>query len=295
MQPDMEGSAIVTDSKASEQPSTDPVPDDSLTLGRTPGQRAAEIIAGSRAERTPSPITKALSRSLGRTMARMLYSMVGKNNEAGANFILVRTQGMTALLHDVLPKNKDDLCIVDIGAGFSPRGVELAIAMPKAEIIEIDLEEVVQEKRFRVSRIAGLPIPQNLSWRGADLGVTSLADILQHNRADAITAEGFLPYFARADQVRICRQIYRNLLDDGLFIADWTWIPGMETQRNAIQVFMRHGGRPAGTVNSQDDARQIFEEAGFKDITVYLPSALAETYNLPRPVNDIELIIMGRK
>jgi O-methyltransferase involved in polyketide biosynthesis len=269
--------------------------DETTALGRTPQQRAAELFAGIRAEIMPSPLTKALSRAIGRTTARIMISVFGKEWQEGLNFPVVRTAGLAKLIYDALSTKKEKVYFVELGAGFSPRGVELALALPHAEVIEIDLPDIVQEKRFRVSRIAGISPPPNLHWQAADLAVTSLTEILDGQRVDAIVAEGFLFYFPRSHQVRICQQVCDNLVEGGLFAADLTWHEGLNMAQGAAQYFSQRAGRYVGTVASKEQAESIFREAGFSEVNVYLPSEVAEKYDLPRPVFNAELLVVGKK
>lgn len=73
---------------------------DSLGLGKTPGQRGAEIIAGLRAELFPSPEHRALSR-FGSRMIAMLVTRLEKRPEA-LNYIVVRPATMTELARRTL-------------------------------------------------------------------------------------------------------------------------------------------------------------------------------------------------
>ncbi len=269
---------------------------DTMGLGRTSGQRGAEILAGIRAELTPSPITKALSRYTGQLAARMMIKLLGRGSGiAGMNFVAVRTSGFSALIKEAVTDIESNLTIVEIAAGFSPRGFELAQTLSHARVIEIDLPDVVEQKQSRLRRVRGMGIPDNLIWYGADMGTVTLRKILDNRAAHAISAEGLLPYFPRAEQVAICRQIYENLTEGGLFIADFSWRPGLNMAREGTMFFSRQAGNIAGLVDSPEDVEGILQDAGFDEVSIEKPSALAERFQLPTPVLDFQLIAVGRK
>jgi O-methyltransferase involved in polyketide biosynthesis len=271
------------------QPSTDV-----LGLGRTSGQRGAEIMAGIRAEVTPSPITIALSRTSGRIAARLMRAIsIGVPPET-VNFLSVRTGGMTALVKEAIKDIEDHLLIVELAAGFSPRGMELAQALPNAEVIEVDLPDVIREKKKRIQKVQTLQVPPNLEWREADLGVVPLSQVLTGKFADAIAAEGLLPYFTPEKIVEILRNIRRNLKPNGVLVCDMAWKKGVMAGGEGSRYLSRQAGGFSGAMNSPEEGCKLFVEAGYVDVTFHLPTVLADKYNLPRPVNDLQFIIVGR-
>ena len=74
---------------------------DSFGLGRTPGQRGAEILAGFRAEKLPSPETRALSRMSGRVFARLLLNLADEESKSGfpARDLAARVAPVADLAH----------------------------------------------------------------------------------------------------------------------------------------------------------------------------------------------------
>jgi O-methyltransferase involved in polyketide biosynthesis len=127
------------------------------------------------------------------------------------------------------------------------------------------------------------------------MGVTPLAAVLDGKVANAIAAEGLLPYFPREKQVQICRQVYDNLATPGLFVADMSWHEGVRQAREGTRFFSRQAGDILGIVTSADEARSIFTEAGFQKVVVHLPSDLAPRYNLPTPVLNFQLLVAAYK
>jgi O-methyltransferase involved in polyketide biosynthesis len=267
---------------------------DVLGLGRTSGQRGAEIMAGIRAEITPSPVTIALSRTAGRIVARVMRAIsIGVPPET-VNFLPVRTGGITALVREAIKDLDDKLCIVELAAGFSPRGMELAQALPNAEVIEVDLSDVIQENKKRLERVKTLTLPPNLEWREADLGVTPLSKVLGGKTAHAVAAEGLLPYFAPEKIVDIVRHIRHNLKPGGVLVCDLAWKKGIQAGREGARYLSRQAGVFQGAMASPEEGRELFVRAGYSDVTHHLPTALAEKYNLPRPVNDLQFVIVAR-
>ena len=284
-----------TPSESEQQASPTALPSsDQLGLGRTSGQRGAEILAGLRAELIPSPTTKALARFSGQLVARLMIQVMGRGNVPGMNYIAVRTSSLAALIKEFIADQKDVL-LVEIAAGFSPRGLELALALPQAQVIEIDLPDVVQEKRKRLEKGRDVTIPPNLSWREADMGVVSLKEVLEGKVANVITAEGLMPYFPHEQQVRIAQQVYENLTPRGLFLADMTWHEGVQKAEEGTRFFSRQAGKVLGTVKTKEEAATIFTEAGYQNVDVHLPSELAERYNLLTPVLDFQLLVAAQK
>jgi O-methyltransferase involved in polyketide biosynthesis len=267
---------------------------DVLGLGRTSGQRGAEIMAGIRAEVTPTPVTIALSRMSGRIAARLMRAIsIGVPPET-VNFLSVRSGGITALLKEEIQHIKDQLLIVELAAGFSPRGVELAQSLPNAEVIEVDLPDVVHEKKKRLQKVQTLKLPTNLQWREADLGVVPLSQVLAGKFANAIAAEGLLPYFTPEKIVEIVRNIRRNLKPNGVLVCDLAWKKGVQAGGEGSRYLSRQAGTFLGAMSTPVEGCKLFVEAGYVDVTFHLPTVLAAKYNLPRPVNDLQFIIVAR-
>jgi O-methyltransferase involved in polyketide biosynthesis len=267
---------------------------DVLGLGRTSGQRGAEIMAGIRAEMTPSPVTIGLSRTSGRIVARLMRAISRAVASPGTlNFLSVRTGGITALVREAVKEITDSLCIVELAAGFSPRGVELAQALPHAQVIEVDLPDVIQEKKRRLQKVRSLTLPPNLEWREADLGVVPLSEVLAGKTAHAVAAEGLLPYFPPEKIVDIVKNIRLNLKPGGVLVCDMAWSKGIQAGGEGSRYLSRQAGTFLGAMSSPEEGRSLFEQAGYLNVTSHLPTELAEKHSLPRPVNDLQFIVVG--
>lgn len=267
---------------------------DKSDLGRTSGQRTAEIFAGLRAELSPSPETTALSQTSGRMIARLMMKLAKPEL---FNFVPVRLGGFTRLIEQALPRDGSAALLVDLAAGFSPRGLRLAQAFPFLDVVEVDLPDVVEEKQKRLQRIPNLQLPLNLSWRAADLGKTPLAEVLEGRTANIVSAEGFLPYFSFSDITRIARQVQHSLKPGGTFFADIGYLTpeGQRQARGVMQVFRRQTRTTPGTVNDEQTARQLFMDANYKHITIYKMPEIAEIFNLPTPAPDVLFFIAATK
>jgi len=260
------------------------------SLGRTAGQRTAEIFAGLRAEILPSPETIALSQMSGRLAARLMMKLAKPEL---FNFVPVRLGGFTGLIRQMLTRDGGSALLVELAAGFSPRGLQLAQAFPFLEVIEIDLPDVVNEKQKRLRHIPNLQLPPNLSWRAADLGKIPLSHLLEGRLANIVSAEGLLPYFSYRDITRVAGQIQLSLKPGGTFLADMGYLTpeGIHQSNRVIQMFRRQTRTMPGTVNDEDTARQLFVDAGYPQITIYKMPEIAEMFDLPRPAPDVLFFI----
>jgi O-methyltransferase involved in polyketide biosynthesis len=267
---------------------------DKSDLGRTSGQRTAEIFAGLRAELLPSPVTTALSQTSGRVIARLMTKLAKPEL---FNFVPVRLGGFTKLIEQTLPRDGGTALFVDLAAGFSPRGLQLAQAFPYLDVIEVDLPDVIEEKQKRLQRIPNFQLPLNLSWRAADLGKTPLSEVLEGQLANIVSAEGLLPYFSFPDITRIARQVQDSLKPGGTFFADIGYLTseGQRQARGVMQVFRRQTRTTPGTVNNEETARQLFVDAQYKHITIYKMPEIAEMFQLPTPAPDMLFFIAATK
>jgi O-methyltransferase involved in polyketide biosynthesis len=264
---------------------------DPLGLGRTAGQRGAEIIAGLRSELMHTPETQALSKLSGRLTAKTIMAL---ERDGTFNYIPVRYQAMTDLAQRHTPFEAG-LTIVEIAAGFSPRGIHLARRIPEAQVIEIDLPDVVVEKRKRLEKGANLRVPANLSWRAADLSEQMLSEVLNQRLVDMVIAEELLLYFKLSDCTHILQQVWRSLKRGAYFLCSIGYKPGILQAHEAARFFNRQAGNFLGVVRSEEEAQRLFEQAGYDEVQVWRISQLADKLEL-RPVHtDIELIVLAKR
>lgn len=265
---------------------------DSLMLGRTSGQRGAEILAGLRAELLPSPETNALAKFSGRLTARLVMTI--EKSQAALNYVAVRPSSLTALARPFL-QDKSAPVIVDIACGFSPRGMLLAREFPNASIIEIDLPDVVKDKRERLTRSREIKMPQNIRWIGADLGKRALNEVLDSQLADVVIAEGLTAYFTPEDNTRIAQQVRESLKDGGAFIADYPQREGMENAQKATRFFSRQAGEYLGIMNDEAQLKTVVLNAGYSKVDLYVASQCANMFKLPKPVLDFSYFVVATK
>lgn len=267
---------------------------DSYGLGRTPGQRGAEILAGLRADLMPSPETNALSRFSGRLVAQLFRRLV--KEEGGINYVMTRQHALGDMARRILGDVASGT-VVEVAAGFSPRGLHLAQNLPHVDIVEIDLEDVVREKQRRLQTARGYNMPTNISWRKADLGVTPLSEVLEGKQVDIIIAEGLLGYFDRPDMIRIAAGFYESLRPGGSFIGDVGWREGLQRGTTAGgSLFSRQAGQFKGLVKDESDAVALFSEAGYPEVEVFIPSQVAaDAGRIEGPVIDFGLFIVAHK
>ncbi|MFN8374765.1 MAG: class I SAM-dependent methyltransferase [Anaerolineae bacterium] len=264
---------------------------DPLGLGRTAGQRGAEIIAGIRAEMMHTPETQALSKLSGRLTAKTIMAL---ERDGMFNYIPARYEAMTDLALSHAPF-ENGLTLVEIAAGFSPRCIHLARRIPEAQVIEVDLPDVVVEKRKRLERQPGIRIPANLSWRSADLSQQMLSEVLNQRLVDMVISEEMLLYFSMEDCTHILQQIWRSLKRGGYLVCSIGYRPGIQQAHKAARFFNRQAGNFLGAVRSTEEAKRLFEQAGYNEVTVHTISAMAADMKLPDVPADIELIVLARR
>lgn len=268
-----------------------------MGMGRTSGQRSAELIAAFHALLTPSQETKALSRPMGRFLARLI-SIVARNRPA-LNMIPNRRGTITHLVRDHLQQNPQ--CqVVEVAAGLSTRGLLLGDDFPQSQFIEVDLPDVIATKRKRLSQHHLQP-PANLTWMTADLVHTPLVDVLDGTDADIIIAEGLLLYFSPIDATSIMKSLLAALKPGGILIVDIfnrseirALLDGSNS-KIAYKLFTRVTGKFQGMVDTLDEAQSWMDNAGGSDIHLHLLSDSAQQYDLLQPVRDIALIATCRK
>ncbi len=188
-----------------------------MGLGYTPSTRSAELVAGARATLLKTAETLALSKMAGRLVSRVVSDLDRKNNIMW--FFPARMMAIEALTERQFPEDKPGLLMLDIAAGFSPRGLHMAKAYPQAQVIEVDLPAVVAEKRKRLEK-GRIYVPANLSWIEADLGKTDLADVLDGRKADLITSEGLSLYLSMAENKHLFEQVSACLAPGGVFMVE---------------------------------------------------------------------------
>ncbi len=264
---------------------------DPLGLGRTAGQRGAEIIAGIRAEMIHTPETQALSKLSGRLTAKTIMAL---ERDGMFNYIPARYESMTDLALRHAPF-ETGLTLVEIAAGFSPRCIHLARRIPEAQVIEIDLPDVVVEKRKRLEKQSGIRIPANLSWRAADLSQQMLAEVLNYRLVDVVIAEEMLLYFAMDDCRHILQQIWGSLKRGAYLVCSIGYRPGIQQAHQAARFFNRQAGNFLGSVRSEDEAKRLFEQSGYDEVQVMRISELAAERKLPEVPADIELVVLARR
>lgn len=270
---------------------------DMLQIGNTRAQRSAEIMAALRSILRPNANTHELTRPAARLFSRLMMSLPG--DKTPFNFVPVRDTCITELVRQSIPPHKETMTIVEVAAGFSTRGLQLAHMLPHAQIIEVDLPAVLAEKQARLQRANHFAIPRNLKWLAADLGQTSLKEVLDGKPVDVVAAEGLLPYFAPENITRIAASIYESLVPNGIFVADILYEKGLheveQTTALATKLFMRQVGSMLGIVGDEATARQLFTRAGYKQVNVYHMPHLSKTFDEPLPVPDVAFLIAARK
>lgn len=225
-------------------------------------------------------------------MIAMLVTRLEKRPDA-LNYLVVRPATMTELarhaLRQWLSESNEQRTVVDIAAGFSTRGLNLAREFPQVQVLEVDLRDVVITKQRRLKIAQDIDVPSNLSWLSADLGVTPLAEVLGGKAVDVVVAEGLTAYFTPEDNTKIAGQIRQSLQPGGIFICDIPWREGMSKLKEAGSMFSRQAGNFLGIMNSDEDMRQMLLKAGYASVEIHHPSRLQQQMGLNMPVIEFSL------
>ncbi len=268
-----------------------------LGLGRSGGQRSAEMLAGIRAELMPKPEYVAMSRPVGRVVGGMIVRL-GRSEQAKLNFLVARPEAFYHLISEAL-RDKPNPQYVELASGFLPRAWQMASQFPAMRVTEIDLPEVIEEKRRRFSK-AKLALPPNLRMLSADLGVTPLSAVLGGEKADVISAEGLLMYLPLDRVQQVATGVRDSLKTGGVFVADLlTKEAAQEVMqskaRQAANLFRRNAGEWLGMVDNAAHAQALFSAAGYSSIEFHQVSAIAEALpELRKPISDVTLIVVAR-
>ncbi len=260
---------------------------DTYGLGATSGQRGAEILAGFRAEHSPSPETKALSKFAGSMVSRLIERFL--MDKSVLNYTLSRPMLINKLVERVLPDPAGKV-FVDIASGFAPRGWRMATRYPSLQVIEVDLPGVVEEKQKRLRSGRNIGIPPNMHFMTGDLGVTPLTTVMNGRKADVIVAEGLLGYLHYEAIQQFCPTVFDSLNPGGVFISDITLRDGIEASKEVGRMFAQQAGNYYGTVPTTERGREFMTEAGFDPVKVYLPSEQVEAFDLITPMLDIGFV-----
>ncbi|GAB4275298.1 MAG: hypothetical protein Kow0080_24580 [Candidatus Promineifilaceae bacterium] len=268
---------------------------DTVGLGRTPGQRGAEVIAGLRAQLIPSPVTKTLSTFTGRMFAQIL---MGMENRAAVNFVIARYLGFKEFVRqalEALTAVTNNITVVDLAAGFNPRNFDLAQEWPNVTFIEIDLPDVVAEKEKRLQKAYSLVLPSNIQWLSADLGVDPLHKILENQQVHVVTAEGLNAYFTPAEVTQIAANIRPNLVPGGWYVSDIPWKTGMDKIAESARFFSRQAGEFKCILNDKEEAAALMQNAGYDPVDVMHFSELPFRADIPEELIEFAFLVRAQK
>ena len=125
-----------------------------------------------------------------------LFGFLGPAVRLHNEYLFVRHCAHEERLQQIRPS-----CIVEIGAGLSPRGIAFASADPDLRYIEVDLPNMVAAKR---SALGSFQTPQNYFLGTADLlgddFVDSLPSMPRPGDRVAVVTEGVTDYFNMSEK-----------------------------------------------------------------------------------------------
>lgn len=186
-----------------------------------------------------------------------------------------------------LLKNAGCAQVIEIAAGFSPRG-SMVSADPAIQYFEVDMPEVVAHKRAQLqttSEGAKVLARDNFSLRAGD--VTEL-DFLQfpQQRSFVIT-EGLMMYFKRDEQLRIWRNIAQHIARcGGEYVFDYIPLDDEPPRSFIGEKLSRLRLRWQKQTYAYDERTrlQIADDlrlAGFNHVEIYSSASIASEWKLP--------------
>lgn len=272
-------------------PSTQsPTREEALTLGLTQNTSGSEFQAGMRAELTPSPLTRALTSMRSQIVAQTLITLL-RYREA-MHFVSARIPMLQEVIRRGIPPHQTAPVIVDPAAGFSAVSIELAQKMPRAVFVDLDLPEVMRTRLSRLQK-ANLALSPNIKSMEANLNQTPLGEMLENQPIDVVNFTG--AYFT-PDQLQMTLRYLHSLLGPGgAAVCYLPWMPGVNEIKFAARFFKKQVGEYPGMMHSAEQIHQLFSAAGYRDVTIFYPTTLAEELRLPTPILDIEVLALGRK
>lgn len=178
---------------------------------------------------------------------------------------------------DSLVSKYEHANIVELASGFSPRGLIFS-RNPKINYLEVDLPDVIEEKRAIVRDIISVKSRPNLQFVSANILDDSCFEEIEKKLSAgpvALICEGLLPYFNCEEKNILTKNIRYLLMKRG-----GTWITPdisskerikmiLQTDPNLAKVLdffsgMSHCNIEANSFATLDDARTFFRGNGFK-------------------------------
>ncbi len=182
-----------------------------------------------------------------------VFGFLGPAVRLHNEYLFVRHYAQEARLRQIRPT-----CIVEIGAGLSPRGIAFASADPDLRYIEVDLPNMVAAKR---RALGGFPYPPNYFLGTVDLLAEdfskTLPEMPRPGDRVAVVTEGVTDYFNMPEKRKAFRNIHSLLLahGGGRYLLDIYARENFPQLPFLTNTFIRTLGRMVG--RSFDD--QLFE------------------------------------
>lgn len=261
-----------------------------IMKGYRPERRSSELQAGARAELIDSPVTKALAGVRGRLLALMLFGR--RPPEELKNYITLRIPAISYVLKQALPSGVKHPLVVEFHAAFSPLGIFLTKEIPHIDYWEIDIPEVIKEKKQRLKNAGELvSVPPNLVFKPVDLGDTRLSYVFGSRKADIITVSGaYTPPDQFAKFLVFARQ---HLSNQGAVVVTLPWEAGINAVASLKRFYLSQIGNSYNNMKSDEAIKTLFIEAGYSDIQISHLSTIAKTLGQAEPI-ELEVIITAR-
>ena len=221
--------------------------------------------------------------------ANQLLAAVGQADLE--SMLLARHRLIDHLLEQAIEEGRVSQ-VVEIAAGLSPRGLRMCERFDHLHYVEGDLFAMAANKRLlirkRLSPRHRVVELDALATEGAN-SLSTMVDALDPSQGVAVITEGLLPYFSRAKQDVIWRNISDFLGDfpSSLYLADH-YLRGDSESIWGVKTFARLLSWFAkGTVHmpydQEHELAEALEDCGFDDVNVHRAGDYAGTLPVAGP------------
>ncbi|MEO0563534.1 MAG: hypothetical protein AAF125_15605 [Chloroflexota bacterium] len=246
---------------------------------------ASEVQAGGRALLVGGKVYNALSSIQGRMTARMMFTFVVPKD--AQNFTRSRNPMIVELVSHHLRHPTPHT--VDIFAGYSPIGYELAQRFPEGQHTDIASTETINELRRRWER-GGIALPINYQTEAMNYNTTSPDQVLSLP-IDALIMNS--SYYNAEDNITVMRYARSLLRPGGIVMTSIAYEPAIERVREATRFFESQIGSFPMRITEDSQLAELLVAAGYHNVCVHRMSDWAEQFGFQRPILDLELFAIG--
>jgi O-methyltransferase involved in polyketide biosynthesis len=210
-----------------------------------------------------------------------LYQLLNPGWHSLRHTLLHRHIGIDHLL-----RRADCLQVIEIAAGFSPRGSSCS-GDSRVSYFEVDLPAVIAAKRRLLEGTpAGKEVLSRDNFALLEGDVCTMRWTGFPARRSFVITEGLMMYFDRSDQMLIWKAIATFLRNNGgEYVFDYLPVPDEPSRSFAGRLLsrMRSSGRPRFPCDgrSRHEIAADLREAGFAHVEMHSSAEFASAWDLP--------------